>query len=77
MVVENLHSCQDVMIVCQRAKAEVAPYFVGSYHQEMAKELLIIILGSNMIPYFIANEIWYTFVFQICDFDNNMACVLC
>ena len=37
MVVENLHSCQDVMIVCQRAKAEVAPYFVGSYHQEMAK----------------------------------------
>ena len=42
----------------------------------MVMELVIIALDPHMIPYFMANEIWYALVFHICDFDYHASCVL-
>ena len=39
--------------------------FARPSNKEMAMELSIIILDSNMILYFIVNKIWYSFVFHI------------
>ena len=44
----------------------------------MVMELLITALDPNMIPYCMANEIWYALVFLIyCDFDYHayVSCV--
>ena len=43
----------------------------------MVMELVIIALYPHMIPYFMANEIWYALVFLICDFDYHayVSCV--
>ena len=43
----------------------------------MVMELVIIALDPHMIPYFMANEIWYALVFLICDFDYHayVSCV--
>ena len=40
----------------------------------MVMELLIIALDPHMISYFMANEIWYAWVFHICDFDHHALC---
>ena len=42
----------------------------------MVMELLIIALDIHMIPYFMADEIWYAFMFHICDFDYHASCEL-
>ena len=41
----------------------------------MVIKLLIIALEPHLIPYFMANEIWYALVFHICDFDYHASCV--
>ena len=42
----------------------------------MVMELLIIALDPYMIPYFMANGIWYALVFHICDSEYHASCVL-
>ena len=42
----------------------------------MVMELLIIAPDPHMIPYFMANELWYALVFHICDFNYHASFVL-
>ena len=42
----------------------------------MAMELSIVILDAYIMHHFNANELLYTFVFYICDFDKHAPCVL-
>ena len=71
------HSCLKVMIQFQHATVENTHYFAGSYHWEMAMELLINILESYMMPHFTAYELLYAFISHNCDFDNHAWCSNC
>ena len=42
----------------------------------MAMELSIVILDAYIMRHFNANELLYTFIFYICDFNKHAPCVL-
>ena len=63
MVVDILLFCQEIMMIQLQWAVEKTPFFLGFTTRNG--------LDRCIIPYFIVNEIWYAFVFHICDYDNH------